>query len=79
MHLFLGAQRGLRMPQRKFERDYGMLVAFEAGRTLEQLAEDYAVTAERVHAIVTAERHRRTYTPDALWTFHTGMRRKLAG
>ncbi len=56
-----------------------MLVAFEAGRTLEQLAEDYAVTAERVHAIVTAERHRRTYTPDALWTFHTGMRRKLAG
>lgn len=60
------------MPQRKSERDYRILVAFEAGRTLEQLAEDYALKAERVHTIIIEERHRRTVSPEP---FYRSLRR----
>jgi len=53
--------------QRKSDRDFAILVAFEAGRTLEELAEDYAVKVERVRAIIIAERHRRTVSPDRFY------------
>jgi hypothetical protein len=55
------------MPLRKSERDYGILVAIEAGRNIEQLAEDYALKADRIHAILIAERHRRTVSPEPFY------------
>lgn len=55
------------MPQRNFERDHAILVAFEAGRTLEQLSGDYELKADRVRAIIAAERHRRTVSPEPFY------------
>jgi Mor family transcriptional regulator len=55
------------MPQRKSERDYAILVAFEAGRAVEQLAADYALTDVRIRTIIIAERHRRAVSPEPFY------------
>ena len=57
---------------RKFERDFQIFVAFEAGRKIEQLAEDYTLTDFRIRAIITAERHRRAFSPEP---FYRNLRR----
>jgi len=55
------------MPQRQSARDYAILVAFEAGRTLEQLAGDYGLKADRIRTIVIAERNRRIISPEPFY------------
>jgi Mor family transcriptional regulator len=60
------------MPLRKSERDCEILVAFEAGRAIEQLTVDYALTDLRVRAIIIAERHRRAISPEP---FYRALRR----
>jgi Mor family transcriptional regulator len=60
------------MPLRKSGRDFEILVAFEAGRTIEQLMVDYALTDIRVRAIIIAERHRRAVSPEP---FYRALRR----
>jgi hypothetical protein len=60
------------MRRRQFERDRAILIAFEAGRTLKQLAEDYELKVDRVNTIMIAERHRRVISPEP---FYRGLRR----
>ena len=55
------------MPNRKSDRDYGILVAFEAGQPIEQLAADYALTDVRVRSIIIAERHRRAVSQEPFY------------
>ena len=55
------------MPYRNFERDCAIFVAFEAGRTLEQLVEDYALKVDRVRDIIVAERHKRNVSPEPFY------------
>lgn len=55
------------MSHRKFKRDCEIFVAFEAGRTTEQLAKDYALTVGRIKAIVAAERWKKALSPAAFY------------
>jgi hypothetical protein len=64
------------MRRRHSERDHAILVAFEAGRTLEQLAGDYELKADRVHTIIIAERHRRVISPEP---FYRSLRQAQPG
>ncbi|HMH65136.1 MAG TPA: hypothetical protein VK515_06095 [Rhizomicrobium sp.] len=43
----------------KSDRNRQMFAAFEAGRTLEQLSGDHALTYQRVRAVLTDEKHKR--------------------
>jgi hypothetical protein len=56
-------------------RDRAMLAAFEAGRTLEQLAQDYRLTEAWVRATLTAEMHRRLVSPEP---FYREIRARMA-
>jgi Mor family transcriptional regulator len=47
---------------RKSERNRRIFTAFAQGRTLEQLSEEYALTCDRVHAILIAEKHMRSHS-----------------
>ena len=49
------------------DRDRAIFIAFEGGRTLEQLAQDYAVTPARIRAILADERLRRVNSPDPFY------------
>lgn len=51
----------------KTARDREIFVAFEARRSLEQLCEIYGLTCDRVRAIVTAEQHKRTVSPEPFY------------
>jgi Mor family transcriptional regulator len=46
------------------ERNREMLGAYEAGRTIEQLAEDYGLSIASVSPILTGERHLRRESPE---------------
>ena len=46
------------------ERNREMLAAYEAGRTIEQLAQDYGLSDASIGSILTGERHRRKLSPD---------------
>jgi len=43
----------------KSDRNRRMFAAFEAGRSLEQLGGDHALTCQRVRAVLTDEKHKR--------------------
>lgn len=44
---------------RKSDRNRRIYDAFAQGRTMEQLGEEYALSCQRVRALLTDERHRR--------------------
>lgn len=49
------------------DRDRAIFIAFEGGRTQEQLALDYALTPARIRAILADERLRRVNSPDPFY------------
>lgn len=51
----------------KSDRNRGILEAFEAGQSLEQLGDAHCLTPTRVRAILTAERHKRIVSPDPFY------------
>ena len=51
----------------KSERDRRMFAAFEAGRTLEQLGDEHALSYQRVRAVLTAETHKRVVSLDPFY------------
>ncbi len=53
------------------ERNRKMLTAYEAGRTVEQLSEDYGLSCSSIGSILTGERHRRRLSPE---TFYRSLR-----
>ena len=52
-------------------RNHAILVAFEAGRTVAQLADDYALSPVRIRDILKDQRHRRNLSPEP---FYRAMR-----
>ena len=48
----------------KAERNRKMLAAYEAGRTVQQLAREYGLSETSIGSILTGERHRRAVSPD---------------
>ncbi len=46
------------------ERNREMLGAYEAGRTIEQLARDYGLSKATIRPILDGERHRQKFSPD---------------
>jgi len=46
------------------KRNREMLAAHEAGSTIPQLAEAYALSTSSIGSILTGERHRRAVSPD---------------
>lgn len=55
-------------PRTTAERDRQIYIAFQAGRTIQQLGEDYALTRTRVRAVLTQEGHRRTVSPELFYS-----------
>jgi Mor family transcriptional regulator len=51
----------------KRARDHQILVAFLAGRTVEQLAQDYEITNSRIRDILKDERGRCNYSPEPFY------------
>jgi hypothetical protein len=51
----------------KSDRNRLMFAAFEAGRSVEQLGEDHALTHTRVRAVLTDEKHRRIISPEPFY------------
>ena len=51
----------------KSDRNRRIFAAFDAGKSLEQLGEDYFVSPSRIRAILTAERHRRIVSPEPFY------------
>jgi len=49
------------------ERNRQMLAAYEAGRTVEQLAQDYGLSIASISSILTGERHRRRESPEPFY------------
>ena len=45
------------------DRNRKMLAAYEAGRTMQELGQDYGLSVPSVSHILTAERHRREVSP----------------
>lgn len=56
----------------KSDRNRRIFAAFEAGRSLEQLSEDHALTHTRVRAVLTDEKHKRFISPEP---FYRALRR----
>ena len=52
---------------RKAKRDREILAAFEAGRSVEDLSEIHGLTCERITKILTAERHKRSLSPEPFY------------
>jgi hypothetical protein len=50
--------------ERKAERDREIHAALEVGQSVEELGDVHGITCERIANIVTAERHRRTVSPE---------------
>ena len=49
------------------ERNRKMLAAFEAGRTVQELSQDYGLSVASVSPILTGERHRREISPQPFY------------
>ena len=49
------------------ERNWEMLAAYEAGRTIQQLSEDYVLSVASIGPILTGERHKRKISPDPFY------------
>jgi Mor family transcriptional regulator len=62
---------------RQTDRNRVIFDAFEAGRTTEQIAEDHALTWNRVRAILTDEKHRRTVSPEPFYRALRSSRQSL--
>ena len=45
------------------ERNHKMLEEFKAGRTIQELSEDYGLSIASISPILTGERHRRELSP----------------
>jgi Mor family transcriptional regulator len=56
----------------KYERNRQMFAAFAAGRTLEQLGEDHALSHHRVRAVLTDEKHKRIVSLDPFYRLMRG-------
>jgi Mor family transcriptional regulator len=56
----------------KSDRNRLIFAAFEAGRSLEQLGEDHALSHARVRAVLTDEKHKRVISPEP---FYRALRR----
>jgi predicted nucleic acid-binding Zn ribbon protein len=54
------------------KRNRAMLSAYEASRTIEQLAEDHGLAIASITSILTVERHRRRESPEP---FYRALRR----
>jgi Mor family transcriptional regulator len=52
---------------RKSDRNRMMFAAFTAGRSMEQLGKEHALTFERVRAVLTDEKHRRIVSLDPFY------------
>jgi hypothetical protein len=51
----------------KSDRNRDMFTAFEAGQSLEQLGDAHCLTPTRVRAVLTAEKHKRTVSPEPFY------------
>ena len=51
----------------KSDRNRHMFAAFEAGQSLDQLGDAHCLTPTRVRAVITAERHKRTVSPEPFY------------
>ena len=51
----------------KSERNREMLAAYEAGRTVKQLSEDYGLSRASIGSILTGERHRRRLSSEPFY------------
>jgi len=51
----------------KSDRNRQMFAAFEAGQSLEQLGEHHSLSPGRVHAVLMAEKHKRTVSPEPFY------------
>ena len=49
------------------DRNREIYTAFEAGRTIDELAEDYGLTGFRIRAILMDEGHRRVVSPEPFY------------
>jgi len=54
-------------PRTTANRNRQIYTAFEAGRTVEELSEDYGLTGLRVRAVLLDEGHRRTVSPEPFY------------
>jgi len=52
---------------RKSDRNRRMFTAFAQGQTLEQLGEQYALTRQRVRAVLTDEKNRRSHSVEPFY------------
>ena len=55
------------------DRNRRIFAAFEAGRSIEHLGEEYALTDARVRAILTDERHKRSVSPHPFYRSLRGL------
>jgi hypothetical protein len=51
----------------KSDRNRHIFAAFEAGQSLEQLGECHCLTPGRVQAVLIAEKHKRTVSPEPFY------------
>jgi len=51
----------------KSDRNRVIFAAFEAGQSLEQLSEHHGLSPGRVHAVLMAEKHKRTVSPEPFY------------
>jgi Mor family transcriptional regulator len=51
----------------KSDRNRQIFAAFEAGQSLEQLSEHHCLSPGRVHAVLMAEKHKRTVSPEPFY------------
>ena len=58
----------------KSDRNRLIFAAFEAGRSLEQLGEDHALSHARVRAVLTDEKHKRVISPELFYRTLRGAR-----
>jgi Mor family transcriptional regulator len=55
-------------PRTTADRNRQIYTAFEAGRTIKELGEDYGLTGLRVRAVLLEEGHRRTVSPELFYS-----------
>ena len=49
------------------DRNRQIYIAFEAGRTIEELSEDYGLTGLRIRAVLLDEGHKRIVSPEPFY------------
>lgn len=55
-------------PRTTADRDRDIYTAFQAGRTITELGEDYRLTSTRVRAVLMQEDHRRSVSPEPFYS-----------